>query len=124
MDDDTEGGGLPRELRMAIVLLVMALAAAGVMLLVNFQISRAIVGQAEQFRQDMEGERQRGNRPGPGRPDAGANIPGPVHPGPGRHADPFNPGPSPSEDGATAAPIVKAGDESARPPRRGSVNGP
>jgi hypothetical protein len=121
MDDEAEGGALPREIRMALAILVIGLVAIGLITLVDVQMKRAIVEQIEQHRKEMDDFGRRGR---PGGAAAGPAVPDPMRRVPGRNGDPFDTG-APSPDGQAAAPaVVRPGDESARPPHRGSVNGP
>lgn len=111
-----------RGLRLMMTLLIIALVAAAILVVIDYRLKAQIVAEAAKLREAGFGQQPpaaRGHTPAPRGP---VSPPQPRVPPVDAMAD----GAGPSQDDAPheAPPIVKPGDESARPPRRGSFNVP
>jgi hypothetical protein len=114
-DEEQEATAARGVIYVATALIVILIA----LTLIDMQIKRAIVDQAEQFWKEMG--HARAEHRGTAAPDG---VPGAV---PGLHGlgGVGGDGPRAQEDGAAPAraEVVMPGDESARPPHRGSIDG-
>lgn len=121
MNEDIEQEG--RGPRLMLTLVIIAVIAAAVILVIDYRLKAQIVAEANKLRAAGHGTQQ---QPGARREQAAPRHPVPtvqprVHP-----VDGVGDAAGSPEDGDLheAAPIVRPGDESARPPRRGGVNVP
>jgi hypothetical protein len=116
-DDDMDEAA--RHARLLVTIAVLAVVAAAVILVVDFRLKREVMGEAEKFRQEVRGGRQQGRQSGRAARDDGVSS---AVSRPDRVADVgADPGAPAEPDTHEPAPIVRPGDDSARPPHRGSL---